>query len=633
MAIADMKRMDILLPRGDQDGALRLLQRLGCLQLTGVKPAEGAEAPAAPMPRLNDTDAALARVRWAISKLSRFDRVKQSMFRPLPALQPEEMEEADGPDVQGVIEALEGLERRAGELRGEMTGLQLRMDQLAPWHGLDVPGSMLRDTASARVFLGTAAAAGLGELQNAWEGRPASVQIVGTDRDAAHFVAVVHRSHAEEFAAALRGIGFQRADLALGEDTPAEAARLAAGRMDAAREEMRGLEGEMDALAADLPRLRAAHDGLVARRARLVAEEGSARTGSAALLSGWVPARLAPSVTETLRLKFPMAQAALRDPEEGEVPPVLLHNPALAQPFEAVVGGFALPAPGSLDPTRVLAPFFACFFGMMVSDAGYGIMMALLVPVLIRILKPSPAGKRIFRVIMLGGLFTIVWGALYNTWFGFTPWPSVFDPINNSLPVMLMCAALGALHLFAGLVLGIVQNVRQGRWLDAIYDQVSWMLLVVGIGLLALPSTSAVGTWMAIAGAGIVLLFSARNKTRNPFKRVLSGLGALYGITGWLSDLLSYMRLFGMGLATGVIGMVVNQLVGMVMSGGIIGWIVGPIIFVGVHLFNAAINILGAYVHAARLQYIEFFSKFYQEGGTAFNPLRYTPRYHRVADT
>ncbi|NLA54453.1 MAG: hypothetical protein GX858_08920 [Clostridiales bacterium] len=221
---------------------------------------------------------------------------------------------------------------------------------------------------------------------------------------------------------------------------------------------------------------------------------------------------------------------------------------------------------------------------------------------------------------------------MYNTWFGFSPWPSVFDPVNNSLPVIGVSLGIGALHLFAGLSIGAYVNFRDGKPWSALFDQFSWMMLVIGAGLLVLPQTAVFGKWLALAGAAIIVLTAGREKTKNPFKRLISGLGALYGVTGWISDLLSYIRLFGMGLATGVIGMVINQLVGMVMSSGFIGIILGSVLFVGAHLFNAAINILGAYVHACRLQYIEFFGKFYQEGGKPFKPLRLSPRYVRVKD-
>jgi V/A-type H+-transporting ATPase subunit I len=144
--------------------------------------------------------------------------------------------------------------------------------------------------------------------------------------------------------------------------------------------------------------------------------------------------------------------------------------------------------------------------------------------------------------------------------------------------------------------------------------------------MLISPNLSVAGQYAALLGVVIVLLFAGRDK-RNPLKRITSGLGALYGISGWIADLLSYMRLFGMGLATGVIGMVVNQLCGMVFQSGIVGKMIGAVLFVGAHAFNAGINILGAYVHSCRLQYIEFFGKFYEEGGRPFKPLNTSTRY------
>jgi V/A-type H+-transporting ATPase subunit I len=220
---------------------------------------------------------------------------------------------------------------------------------------------------------------------------------------------------------------------------------------------------------------------------------------------------------------------------------------------------------------------------------------------------------------------------MYNSWFGFAPFPSVFDPVKNAMPVMMVCVALGAVHLFAGLGVAAYVNIRNGKWLDAVYDQLSWAMIIIGIGVLLILGSSA-GQWMALAGAAVVVFSAGRHKSKNPFKRLISGLGALYGITGWVSDLLSYMRLFGMGIATGVIGMVINILIGMVMQSGIVGVILGAVVFVGGHLFNAAINTLGAYVHSCRLQYIEFFSKFYEDGGKPFMPLNETSRYVYVRD-
>ncbi len=632
MAVAEMKRVSVLLLRGDHERLLRLLQRFGCVQLTkadqpegGFEPAEGLEAQA--------LEEDISRLRWAIAKLSRYDKEKKSMFTPLPGVGREALESEDHSHVMGLVAQTELLERQSGDLRGNETRLRQQEEQLLPWLGLDIPSGLLKDTSTCRVFTGQASAAGLAKMVQDWSGRPACIRALGNVRDAASFYALVHRSQAEEFLQALRGIGYQHVVPAAEEGTADTQYKKIQESLQALQLKNKGIEREMLALAVHLPALRLAYEALSAKKARLEAEANMAHTSSAALLRGWVPAYVAEALSKRIQEDFPVAQVTFSAPEAGEEPPVLLRNQPLVRPYEAVVSGFALPAPDALDPSAVMMPFFACFFGMMVSDAGYGLMMAILIPIMVRIMKPSEGGRKIFWILAGGGLSTVIWGALYNTWFGFAPFPSVFDPVNNSLPVMAVCIGIGALHLFSGLILGMVQNIRRGSPLDAVYDQLSWMMVVVGLGLLFLPQTAGVGKWIAIAGAGIVLLTAGRNKSKNPLKRLLSGLGALYGVTSWISDLLSYMRLFGMGLATGVIGMVINQLVGMIMGSGIIGIVIGSFIFVGAHLFNAAINILGAYVHACRLQYIEFFGKFYQEGGKSFTPLKFSPRYVRVNDS
>ena len=631
MAIVDMLRLDVLMMQRDQAEFIKMMQRAGCVQFVPVQ--TDAEQPAGSQAQaLGRTEELLSRVRWAISRLLKYDPVKQSMFRPLPQAKLESLEDSNLDAVMDVVAQLEALEQQNGELRGHQTRLTQTAEQLKPWLGLGIPSGRLRGTAATAVFSGQASARGLNKLAEDWQGRPAIISVLSSERDTAFFYAVVHQSLADELLSDLRAAGYQPALPLSGEGTPREQLDRIYEELAQLRAESDRIQEETSRLGVHLPALRLAFEALSARQSRLDAQEQMARTGSTAMMSGWVPKHLAGELSADIKKSFPDAQTALREPQEGEEPPVLLHNSPITRPYEAVVTGFALPAFGALDPTSVMMPFFACFFGMMVSDAGYGLLMALLIPLMVKFMQPSEGARKLFWILAGGGLATVVWGALYNTWFGFGPWPSVFDPVNNSLPVMAVCIGIGALHLFTGLGLGAAQNIRKGDYLSVVYDQLSWAMLVIGLGLLALPQTAGFGKWLAIAGAVIVLLTAGRNKTNNPIKRLVSGLGALYGVTGWISDLLSYMRLFGMGLATGVIGMVINQLVGMMMGGGIIGMVLGAVVFVGAHLFNAAINILGAYVHACRLQYIEFFGKFYEEGGKPFKPLRLAPRYVRIQE-
>ena len=631
MAIAEMKRIGLLMMRRDHNQLLKLAQRLGCLHITEADLPEELLS-RKDLARASELEAEIARYQWAIRKLAKYDPVKQSMFRPLPDASMDDLEQAGQERAQHTIQAVEDLERTAGELRGRESRIRAMLDQLSPWMQLDIPTEINRSTRSVRVFTGTANAKGLERLLADWAGKPAVIKTLLPVKDSLYFWAAVHMGEAERFLQALQVIGYQPVSLPDGTGTPIEQQGEAEKALLTIDYQKKALEEELRKEAENLPVLRLGYEALQAELDREEAQAQMVHTASTSYLYAWVPALAAPGVEAAVRAQFPDTVVAISDPKEGEEPPVLLRNNPVAAPFESIVTGFSMPHAGSLDPTAIMMPFFACFFGMMVSDAGYGIMMALLVPLLIKLMKPSKQGRKLFWVIGVGGVFTVFWGAMYNTWFGFAPWPTLFDPVNDSLPVMLLCVALGAVHLFTGLGIAAYLNIRRGQYLDAVYDQLSWFSLVIGLGLLLLPQTSEIGKWMAIAGAAVIIITAGRQKSSNPFKRVLSGLGALYNVSGWLSDLLSYMRLFGMGLATGVIGMVINLLVGMVMESGAIGIIIGIPLFVGGHLFNAAINILGAYVHASRLQYIEFFGKFYEDGGIAFTPLGYTHRYVRVQD-
>ena len=634
MAIVNMNRVSILLMRKDEKAFLRLAQRCGCVHLVQAQQPQAEEAPARDgMETARQQE--LSRIRWTISKLSRYDREKRSMLSPLPQVPLAELERDQYPAAMAAVEETEKLERLSGELRGQETRLRLMISQLTPWLQLDIPADKLTSTRSTRVFTGYLKTAELGRIQDEWAGRAVAIKPLSSQRDLQYIIAWAHVSEAEEFQSALRSSGFQQATPGEGSGTPAAQKDALQGELERVLQSIAGIDGQMETLGEALPQLRLCFEALSADTARADAVELMAHTQSVSLMEGWIPASLTGAFEKEVKSAFPHAQIAFREAEEGEEPPVLLGNKPLIAPYETIVAGFALPDPSGIDPTNLMMPFFVCFFGMMVSDAGYGLMMAILIPILIKIMQPGVGLRKLMLVLFGGGIATVFWGALYNTWFGFAAIPALglFDAVNNSMPVMALCIGLGAVHLFAGLGMGAYVNIRDKKPLDAVYDQLSWVLLIVGLGLLALPQTAAVGKWMAITGAAIVVLTAGRNKTKNPIKRVISGLGALYGVTGWISDLLSYMRLFGMGLATGVIGMVINQLVGMMTAGGgIISLILGAVVFVGAHLFNAAINILGAYVHACRLQYIEFFGKFYSEGGKPFKPLRFSPRHVRVRD-
>ena len=255
------------------------------------------------------------------------------------------------------------------------------------------------------------------------------------------------------------------------------------------------------------------------------------------------------------------------------------------------------------------------------------------------------------RVLFWGALSTIVWGVLVGTFFGLdfdvafgtdNLFPIILDPMTDPIGMLILCFGLGIVHVLFGYGLRIKESFAQGDWQTGIFDNLSWILITVGLltwlggPMIGLNFLYYPGIVMAAAGVLLILLFKGRGK-RNPLKRMISGLGELYNISSLLSDILSYARLFALGIATGVIASVFNDLCSMLMGSPniilkILGILIACALLVALHLFNIAINTLGAFVHCARLQYVEFYGKFYESGGRAFRPLGYKTKHVQITE-
>lgn len=634
MAIVEMKHVDMLALAQDRHRLLYAIQKLGCFHLLPSDSEDVTFNKAGGEAELPSMEDHLTRVGWAIGKLNRYDTVKKPFMADKPSIDEKEAQAVLGrrAELMKTVEALEALEREAGDLRGQSARIQATREQLAPWSGFPLAPDDVRSTRNTVAMLGTVPKASLEKWQaEGTLGGLCELEAVSEQRDQVYVYVLLHRSCEGDVAQKLKEGGFAPVTLPPSPLSARERLSELAAEETQIDEKQRDVTARTAALAGELPALRQLFDILQSRRARLLAAKNFSVSERTFFLQGWVPAPMTETIERKLKAVSPTVALEFYDPAEGEEPPVLLHNAPAMRPFESVVSGYSLPAPGGIDPTAIMMPFFVNFMGMMISDAGYGLMMAILMPLMIKFLKPAPGTRRLLWLLTAGGIATVFWGAMYNSWFGFAPMPSVFDPMNNAMPVMMVCIALGAVHLFTGLGVAAYMNIKRGKPLDAVCDQLSWFMLVVGLGLMLVAP--AAGKWVALAGAAIILVTAGRAKSKNPFKRLISGLGALYGVTSWVSDLLSYMRLFGMGLATGVIGMVINILVNMVFSAGPVGWVIGAVLFVGGHLFNLAINTLGAYVHSCRLQYIEFFGKFYEDGGKPFMPLTQTNRYVYITES
>ncbi len=357
-------------------------------------------------------------------------------------------------------------------------------------------------------------------------------------------------------------------------------------------------------------------------------------------LEAWLPQSESQRVEKELT-DSPLSLAFLiRDPLEGEEVPTLAVNNGVVTPYESVTNMYSVPFYKEIDPNAGVAFFFFLMFGIMLSDAGYGLLLTLGAGLVLAIRRPPKGQLNLVKIVFMGGISTIIWGFLFGSYFGVSAkdigiwyW---FNPIEEPMPLLVVSLAVGLIQMFVGMAINMVALIKKGQWLWGISSAFSWYFLALGIGGIALASK--LGSWAKYVGIvllvlGLVMLMLAGTFGKKGAKKVTGAFSSLYGIINFFSDLMSYTRLFGLGLATGVIAMVFNQ-IAEVISGMLpvkfLGVIVSIVIYLVGHIFNVAINSLGAYVHNSRLQFVEYFGKFYTGGGQLFAPLGSQMKYYSI---
>ncbi|MDE6474868.1 MAG: hypothetical protein K2L70_07210, partial [Clostridia bacterium] len=382
------------------------------------------------------------------------------------------------------------------------------------------------------------------------------------------------------------------------------------------------------------------YDYLTLEVAKAQSRNNTQVTDATYYLEAWLPQSQAERVDKELT-DSPLSLAFLiRDPLGGEEVPTLAENNGVVAPYESVTNMYSVPCYKEIDPNPGVAFFFFIMFGMMLSDAGYGLLLTLGAGLILAIRRPPKGQLNLVKIIFMGGISTIIWGFLFGSYFGVSAkdmgmW-YLFNPIEEPMPFLVISIAVGLIQMFVGMAINMVALIRQGQPIWGISSAFSWYLLALGVGGIALASK--IGSWAKILGIvllvlGLVLLMLSGTFGKKGAKKVSGAFSALYGIINFFSDLMSYTRIFGLGLATGVIAMVFNQIADIIS--GMLPWkflgvIVSIVIYIVGHSFNVAINSLGAYVHNSRLQFVEYFGKFYTGGGQLFAPLGSQMKYYAI---
>jgi V/A-type H+-transporting ATPase subunit I len=584
------------------------------------------------------------RITEVLKVLKPYDETKKPLFtvKRETSLQDRYMEEEDQLKLLTLVEDIEGNQVDHRQALEEEARLMAQLHAIEDWKDLALP-EMLDNTNyhstfgyfgsrdEYEQFFAAVAEADVplaGEICFEQEGNLAVILVWPFHSDA-EAKDLINRSHLIRFPATNKWeeIGDFR-----------KSYKVTQSRIQAVQDKAEWTEKEFKNYADHIPVLQLLYDVLEADIAKLRAILNLTQTRHLTILTCYVPAHLTDALKEQVETRF-NALVLAEDPVEGEdLPPTLLDNHSLNQPIESTILTFSPPHYyEDTDPTWVMMWTYAFFFGSMLSDVGYGLL--LVIGTLLGLYKFKAEGnlKSMLQVFMVGGLFSIGFGILYGSFFGgvlgtmshdaFDLPVLWFNPMDKPIDLMMWSMVFGVFHLFLAMGIDVYNKFRKGNRYDALFVVAPWYLIIGGIILMLIGVSWA--KYVSIAGAAVLILMSVRSK--NPFKRILGGLLNLYDVTSWLSDILSYTRILALTLATSVIAMVVNLMADMIGLKGPQA-IFTILVLIAGHALNLALSTLSAYVHSTRLHYVEFFGKFYEGGGRNYTPLQLDGLYTKVTD-
>jgi V/A-type H+/Na+-transporting ATPase subunit I len=668
MAVLQMQRICICGLKKERKKILELIQRRGVIEISDVIPEDSVfhktDVSAAEDALERNTSAA----KEALQILNTYVPEKKSMLAAINGRNEVTSDVYDAfkskhDSVVKTVNRINVLAKLIAEHKAELLKLQTQMEILSPWIGLDVPMNF-PGTKYTKSFIGT--------LPNTWtletiyeilaEQTPLDVEIISSSREQTCIFILCNIEKADAVAEELRARGFSYPN-SVTDKVPSELIKELEDQMAEIRLAIILQEEEIESFGQMQEDIQFLQDYESMRIEKYDVIGQILQSKNVFVMNGYIPKSEVNELSDLLTQKFDIA-IDVEDPGEDENVPVILHNNGFSSPLEGIVEAFSPPAKGEIDPTMIMSLFYYMLFGLMLSDAGYGFIMAAACGVILMKFKNKmeDSMKKTLRMYLLCGISTIFWGIMFGSYFGdivdvvsetffgnkVTIPPLWFFPVNEPMRMLTFSMLLGIIHLLTGLTMKFYQIMKQKDYKSLIYDVVFWFVLLVSSVLVlismdmvvdilginvVLPSfvSTVAGIFAILAAIGIILTNGRESK--NPFKRFLKGLYALYGITGYLSDVLSYSRLLALGLATGVICTVINKMAGMASFGGsLVGIIPFTIVILFGHTLNIAINALGAYVHTNRLQYVEFFGKFYEGGGRKFNPFSAKTKYYKFKE-
>lgn len=640
MAIVKMKKITVVAHQSQRDEILDLLQSNGCVQIIDLKNlSEEVEGIGyfKENKTVSQTEIDYNKIKFCYEFLKQHNLKRSSMFSKKPVITKEEFDKiGETVDWQSIYSECKKIDDNVNSIKNRKNKLFTQIEQYSNWTNLDISNNDLLKLKNVSYFIGTITKKYedkiIEELNSSFN--DVYIEKISEKQQDVNVFILCHREDFNKISDILKKYGFTKINF--------ELTLMPEKQIKAFEEELEKLDNDLKALnnralelCEKIEDIEKVYDYFSSKLELERSVTNLIKTQKTFILQGWIPEFEEDKIINSLSKDFSDAYVSFEEPTEDDMPPILLKNNQIVEPFEVITSMYALPLPTEVDPTPVLTPFFLLFFGMMMADLGYGILMLAVGLFMLKKMDLEGETKKIIKLLIYCSIPTIFFGILYGSFFGgiikFKPiW---LNPVDNPMDVLKVSIAFGIVHLYVGLGVKAYSLIKSGKVLDAFMDVFSWYIFLTGLIWMLLGSLAGIGGQgiakiMAIAGA-LIILFTQGRENESIVGKFFGGLYSLYGVTSYLGDALSYSRLLALGLASGLIGWSFNLLVDL-LGKGAIAYIFGPIIFVAGHTFNFLIGALGTFVHTCRLQYLEFFGKFYEGGGKAFEPLKINTKFIKV---
>ena len=631
-----MKHLRLLGMESEREALLKTMQDLECVEISHIDGSEEALKTRLAKPDdralLNAQEESRA-YRAALAALDRFAPGKKGLFRKRQGVSRASFfDEENERQARAAAETINADMRRLGEIESERTKNEALRASLTPWLAVDAPLDSTDGVLS--LLFGTVGATVTDDALRALSDSLSGLltwQQASSDKTLRYLLIACHKSVKEQALSALRELGFSTVSFRGLCGTAEENDKKLEAALAALESERREIERRVERFGGNRETLLEASDRAAILLRREEAKSRLVETDKVFLLEGWLPADCCTALEKALE-PFTCA-VETREPAEDEYPqvPVQLRNNKLTRPLNMVTEMYSLPAYGTLDPNPLMAPFFILFYGIMMADMGYGILMMIASVVIGKKYRPKGTSGELFSLLGLCGISTFIMGALTGGFFGdfltqlvaiVSPGtvfalPKLFDPLDDLTMILIGSMALGVVQIITGMAISLIEKCRRKKFLDAFFEEITWWIVFLGIALAVLKK----GTAVLYLGCALVLLGPIVQG--KGWGKLTGVFGSVYNhVTGYFGDILSYTRLMALMLAGSVIAQVFNMLAAM--PDNVVAFLI--ISMLG-NAMNFGLNLLGCYVHDLRLQCLEFFNKFYVDGGKPFRPMTLDTEY------